>query len=164
MALLKWTTPKVVRRHEWHTEGKPLLLKLIWICLKWGFLLCLPTLYVIWRVMPAEVYRLILPVLCVPGLLLLQLSGHLLTHTLTGRDCRLDGKGLLYKFVHDNRRIYWQQIHSWAIDDHPRIMGIRVLTVKATRLRRPRTLMFPFNPRTVDETRLRQTLAAHFRA
>ncbi len=164
MALVKWTTPKVVRRYEWQTEGKPQLLRLAWYAAKWTLLLGLPTLYAIWHFAPTDMHRVSTAFLSVPLFLSLWLGIGMKLLIFVGRPYRVDSKGLSYKVGNDNRRICWHQMQSWTIGDHPRIAGIRILTIKATRLRRLRTFTFPFNPRTTDEARLRGLLREHVRA
>ena len=164
MALVKWTTPKVVRRYEWQTGGKPQLLRLAWYATKWTLLLGLPTLYAVWQFAPFALHKVAVGVLCLPFLMMLQIALPFASSILAGRECRLDNKGLFYKVGNDNRRICWHQMQSWTISDHPKLPGIRILTIKATRLRRLRTFTFPFNPRTTDEARLRGLLREHVRA
>lgn len=78
-------------------------------------------------------------------------------------DYRVSGKGLHSATSNGDRCLRWHQIRAWSIADHPRLLGIRVLTVKATILCRTRTRLFPFNPRTVDEAQLRRLLCQHVR-
>lgn len=164
MALVKWTTPKVMRRREWETQGKPLLREFAGYCVKWTLLLSLPALYAVWQFAPFALHRVALSIVCVPLLLVLHAVSPLVSMLYGERRCRADGDGLLYHVGNDNRRVRWHHIQKWSIGDHPKLPGIRVLTIKATRLRRLRTFTFPFNPRVTDEARLRQLLREHVRA
>jgi len=164
MALVKWTTPKVVRRYEWYAHGKPELLRMSGYVAKWTLLLGLPTLYALWRMAPAELHRVSMAFLDAPLFLCFYLGIGMKLYISIGRPYRVDSNGLSYRVTKDEVRIHWHQMQSWTIGDHPRIAGIRILTIKATRLRRLRTFTFPFNPRTTDEARLRLLLREHVRA
>jgi len=161
MALVKWTTPKVVRRHEWQTSSKRDLRIMTVLGFKWTPLFGLPALCAVWIAALSELHRVGIGVLCLPILLPLLLSLCFYAGTSIGSEYCLDSKGLLW--AGGKHRFFWHQIQSWAITDHPRLPGIRLLTVKAVFLRRFRTRTFPFNPRTVDEVRLRRLLCQHVR-
>ncbi len=160
MALVKWTTPKAVRRYEWQTEHKPILRRLFFFCAGCSVFLCLPLVVWLHFALPSAPHRVVFGVLCAPFLPWLQLCVPLVTWN---PDYRVSGKGLHSATSNGDRCLRWHQIRAWSIADHPHLLGIRVLTVKATILRRTRTRCFPFNPRTVDEAQLRRLLCQHVR-
>lgn len=162
--MVKWTTPRVVRRYEWHAEGKPGLFLTLRYAAKWTLVLGLPILFAAWRMAPTELHPVCIALFNTPLVLCVYVAITMKLFISVGRPYRVDSRGLSYRIGKDEVRIHWHQIHAWTVGDHPHLPGIRVLTVKAMRLRRLRTLAFPFNPRTTDEARLRQMLSEHVRA
>ncbi len=95
MALVKWTTPKVVRRHEWQTFSKRELRTMTVLGFKGTPLFGLPALCAVWLAAPSELHWAGIGILCLPILLPLLLGLCFYAGISIGSEYSLDSKGLL---------------------------------------------------------------------